>query len=31
LVPPPQEYWLAKRARSPEIVPSTYDSPPAGA
>ena len=24
LMPPPQEYWLAKRARTPGIVPSTY-------
>lgn len=24
LVPPPQEYWLAKRAQSAAIVPSTY-------
>ena len=29
LVPPPQEYWLAKRDRSPEIVPSTYAPPSA--
>lgn len=24
LMPPPQEYWLAKRANAPGIVPSTY-------
>ena len=24
LMPPPQEYWLAKRATASEIVPSTY-------